>query len=196
MHTKKSSASTRKSDRQADITKPIVPDHSGIISNTKKIILTAILTAFALVAFVIEGAIPPLTPIYGVKLGLANVFTLFALYALGTRYAAAVMSLRIVLGSIFTGQLVSFIYSISGGLLSFLLMILLKRFFPLKQLWVLSVLSAVTHNIGQLAAAIFMTQTLAIAYYLPVLILSGIIAGAFTGLCAQLVLIRLSKIKI
>lgn len=164
--------------------------------NTKKLILSAILTAFALVAFVIESAIPPLTPIYGVKLGLANVFTLFALYALGKPYGLAVMSLRILLGNIITGQLVSFIYSLTGGLLSFLLMILLKRFFPLKQMWVLSVLCAVTHNIGQLLAAIFMMQTLAIAYYLPVLILSGIIAGAFTGLCAQLVLIRLSKINL
>lgn len=163
--------------------------------NTKKLILSAILTAFALVAFVIEGAIPPLTPIYGVKLGLANVFTLFALYALGKPYGMAVMLLRIVLGNILTGQLVSFIYSLTGGLLSFLLMILLKRFFPLKQMWVLSVLCAVTHNIGQLLAAIFMMQTLAIVYYLPVLILSGIIAGAFTGICAQLVLIRLSKIN-
>lgn len=163
--------------------------------NTKKLILTAILAAFALVAFVIESAIPPLTPIYGVKLGLANVFTLFALYALGKPYGLAVMFLRIVLGNIFTGQLVSFIYSLTGGLLSFLLMILLKRFFPLKQMWVLSVLCAVTHNIGQLLAAILLMQTLAIAYYLPVLILSGIIAGAFTGLCAQLVLIRLSKIN-
>ena len=164
--------------------------------NTKKLILSAILTAFALVAFVIEGAIPPLTPIYGVKLGLANVFTLFALYALGTRYGMAVMLLRIVLGNIFAGQLVSFIYSLTGGLLSFLLMILLKRFFPIKQMWVLSVLCAVTHNIGQLLAAILMLQSMAIAYYLPVLILSGIIAGAFTGLCAQLVLIRLSKINL
>lgn len=164
--------------------------------NTKKLILTAILTAFALVAFVIEGAIPPLTPIYGVKLGLANVFTLFALYALGKPYGLAVMLLRILLGNILTGQLVSFIYSLTGGLLSFLLMILLKRFFPLKQMWVLSVLCAVTHNIGQLLAAILLMQTLAIAYYLPVLILSGIIAGAFTGLCAQLVLIRLSKINL
>ena len=163
--------------------------------NTKKLILSAILTAFALVAFVIEGAIPLLTPIYGVKLGLANVFTLFALYALGKPYGMAVMLLRIVLGNIFTGQLVSFIYSLTGGLLSFLLMILLKSFFPLKQMWVLSVLCAVTHNIGQLLAAILMMQTLAIAYYLPVLILSGIIAGAFTGICAQLVLIRLSKIN-
>ena len=163
--------------------------------NTKKLTLTAILTAFALIAFVIEGAIPPLTPIYGVKLGLANVFTLFALYALGTRYGMAVMSLRIVLGNILTGQLVSFIYSLTGGLLSFLLMILLKRFFPTKQMWVLSVLCAVTHNIGQLLAAILMLQSMAIAYYLPVLILSGIIAGAFTGLCAQLVLIRFSKMN-
>lgn len=163
--------------------------------NTKKLTLTAILTAFALIAFVIEGAIPPLTPIYGVKLGIANVFTLFALYVLDARYGMAVMLLRIVLGNIFAGQLVSFIYSLTGGLLSFLLMILLKRFFPTKQMWVLSVLCAVTHNIGQLLAAILMLQSMAIAYYLPVLILSGIIAGAFTGLCAQLVLIRFSKMN-
>lgn len=163
---------------------------------TKNLILTAILTAAALVAFTIEAAIPPLTPIYGVKLGIANVFTLFALYALGTRQAAAVLFLRIVLGSIFTGQLVSFIYSLTGGVLSFALMLILKKFFPLKQVWVLSVLSAVMHNIGQLAAAVLMTGTVQILYYLPVLLISGIIAGAFTGLCAQLVLLRLKKLSI
>ncbi|MCH5300931.1 MAG: Gx transporter family protein [Ruminococcus sp.] len=160
---------------------------------TRNLILTAILTALALVAFTIEAAIPPLTPIYGIKLGIANVFTLFALYALGTRYAAALLFLRIVLGSIFTGQVVSFIYSLTGGVLAFLLMVLLKRFFPLKQVWILSVLCAVMHNIGQLLAAIFMTSTVQIIYYLPVLVVSGIIAGAFTGLCAQLVFIRLKK---
>lgn len=160
---------------------------------TRNLIFTAILTALALVAFTIEASIPPLTPIYGIKLGIANVFTLFALYALGTRYAAALLFLRIVLGSIFTGQTVSFIYSLTGGVLSFGLMVLLKRFFPLKQVWVLSVLCAVMHNIGQLLAAIFMTSTVQIMNYLPVLLVSGIIAGAFTGLCAQLVLIRLKK---
>lgn len=160
---------------------------------TKDLILTAILTASALVAFTIEAAMPPLTPIYGIKLGLANIFTLFALYALGTRQAAAVLFLRIILGSIFTGQLVSFIYSLTGGVLSFVLIVLLKRLFPLKQVWVLSVLSAVMHNIGQLAAAVLMTETVQILYYLPVLLISGIIAGAFTGLCAQLVLMRLKK---
>lgn len=159
----------------------------------KNLVLTALLTALALVSFTIEAAIPPLTPIYGIKLGIANVFTLFALYALGTRQAAAVLFLRIILGSIFAGQAVSFIYSLTGGLLSFLFMILLKRFFPLKQLWVLSALSAVMHNVGQILAAIFMTGTVQIAYYLPVLVISGIIAGSLTGLCAQLVLIRLKK---
>ncbi len=160
---------------------------------TKNLILTAILTALALVSFMIEAAIPPLTPIYGIKLGIANVFTLFALYALGTRQAAAVLFLRILLGSIFTGQLVSFIYSLTGGVLSFALMVLLKRFFPVKQVWVLSALCAVMHNVGQLGAAVLMTGTVQILYYLPVLVIAGIIAGTFTGLCAQLVLMRLKN---
>jgi heptaprenyl diphosphate synthase len=160
---------------------------------TKKLILTAILTALALVAFTIEAAIPPLTPIYGIKLGLANIFTLFALYALGKRQAAEVLILRITLGSIFTGQLVSFIYSLSGGLLSFAFMLLLKRFFTLKQLWVLSAICAIMHNVGQFIAAVILTSTLELAYYLPGLVISGTIAGVFTGLCAQLVLIRLQK---
>lgn len=162
---------------------------------TRNLILTAVLVASALAAFVIEASVPPITPIYGIKLGIANVFTLFAFYALGTPYAFAVLLLRITLGSILTGQVISFIYSITGGLLSFFLVLLLKRFFPLKQLWVLSVLSAVMHNIGQILAAVVITQTMQIAYYLPVLIISGIVSGAITGMCAQLVLMRLEKLR-
>ncbi len=160
---------------------------------TKKLILTALLTAFALVAFAIEAAFPPITPIYGIKLGIANVFTLFALYALGPFEACAVLFLRIILGSIFTGQLVSFIYSLAGGVLSFALMLALKRFFPVRRIWVLSALCAVAHNFGQLLAAIAVTQTAELIYYLPVLIISGIIAGTLTGLCTQAVLLRLRK---
>lgn len=163
--------------------------------NTRKMILTAVLTAAALVSFTIEAAIPPLTPIYGIKLGIANVFTLFALYALGTREAAAVLFLRILLGNIFAGQLVSFIYSLTGGLLSFMLMLLLKRFFPLKQMWALSALCAVMHNVGQLAAAALLTSAAEILYYLPILVISGIISGTLTGLCARLVLTRLKTFK-
>lgn len=160
---------------------------------TKKLVFTAILTALALVAFSIEAAIPPITPIYGVKLGIANVFTLFALYTLGPYEAAAVLFLRITLGSIFTGQAVSFIYSLSGGLLSFILMLMLKRFFQKDKVWVLSVLCAIAHNVGQIIAAVIITQTFQIAFYLPVLLISGIIAGAFTGLCVQFTLLHLKR---
>lgn len=160
--------------------------------NTKKLITTAIITAFALVAFVIESAIPPIVPIYGIKLGVANIFTLFTLYTLGTKYSAAVLFIRITLGSLLTGQIMSFIYSLSGGLLSFILMILLKRFFGNNSLWVLSVLCAVAHNIGQLTTAVIITMTPQIFFYLPVLIISGITAGAITGVTAQLVIKRLN----
>ena len=160
--------------------------------NTKKLITTAIITAFALVAFVIESAIPPIVPIYGIKLGVANIFTLFTLYTLGTKYSAAVLFIRITLGSLLTGQIMSFIYSLSGGLLSFILMILLKRFFRNNSLWVLSVLCAIAHNIGQLTTAVIITMTPQILFYLPVLIISGITAGAITGVTAQLVIKRLS----
>ncbi len=162
--------------------------------NTKKVILSAVLTAFALVAFVIESAMPPVVPIYGVKIGLANVFTLFALYALGKRSATAVLLIRVSLAAVFAGQAVSLFYSLTGGVLSLLLMISLKRFFPVKRLWALSVLSAVMHNIGQLTAAVILTSTPQILFYFPILVVSGIIAGAVTGLCAQLVLLRLKHI--
>ena len=160
--------------------------------NTKKLITTAIITAFALVAFVIESAIPPVVPIYGIKLGVANIFTLFTLYTLGTKYAAAVLFIRITLGSLLTGQLMSFLYSLSGGLLSFILMILLKRFFSSDNLWVLSILCAIAHNVGQLTTAVLVTLTPQIFYYLPVLIASAIAAGAVTGVTSQLIIKRIS----
>lgn len=160
--------------------------------NTKKLITTAIITAFALVAFVIESAIPPVVPIYGIKLGVANIFTLFTLYTLGVKYAAAVLFIRITLGSLLTGQIMSFVYSLSGGLLSFILMILLKRFFSSDNLWVLSVLCAIAHNVGQLTTAVLVTLTPQIFYYLPVLIASAIAAGAVTGVASQLIIKRIS----
>ncbi len=162
---------------------------------TKKMVFTGLITALTLVSFVIEGAIPPITPIYGIKLGIANVFTLFALYVLGTYEAAAVLFIRIFLGTIFAGQAVSFIYSMAGGVLSFVFMLILKRYFTIKRVWVLSVICAVAHNTGQIIAAIFMLQSFAIIYYLPILIISGIIAGAFTGVCAEFVLLRIQKTK-
>ena len=155
---------------------------------TKRLTMTALITAAALVTFTIEAAIPPLTPIYGIKLGLANVFTLVAVYLLGTKEGATVMFVRVTLGSLLVGQIMSYSYSLAGGLLSFLAILVLKKFIPLNQLWVSSAICAVLHNVGQIAVAIAVTQTVQIVYYLPVLIISGLITGALTGFCASLVI--------
>ena len=92
----------------------------------KKLTFCAVLTAAALVTFVLESQIPPLTAIPGVKLGLANVFTLFALETLGAGWALALLLVRVLLGSIVTGQMTALIYSLSGGLAAFAGMLLLK----------------------------------------------------------------------
>lgn len=160
---------------------------------TKKLIFTAVLTAAALVAFVIESAIPPLTPIYGIKLGISNIFTLFALYAVGTKEAALLMLVRVTLGNILTGQIMAYSYSLAGGILAFIAMLILMKFISVKQLWVTSAISAVFHNTGQILVAVLITGTVQIAYYLPILIISGIVTGIFTGLCAQTVLTKLDK---
>ena len=156
-----------------------------------KLTTTAILTAAALVVFVIEAQIPAFTSIPGIKLGLSNVFTLFTLYAVGVPWALALLLIRVLLGGLLTGQAAAILYSLAGGLLAFGAMLLGRKLLPEKQLWVVSVFGAIFHNIGQLAAAVAVTGTSEILYYLPVLLISGILTGAFTGLCAQLVLRRL-----
>jgi heptaprenyl diphosphate synthase len=157
----------------------------------KKMTATAILTAAALVVFVIESQLPAFTSVPGIKLGLSNVFTLFALYAVGTPWAFALLLLRVFLGGLLTGQLGAVLYSLSGGLLAFAAMLLFKKLLPESQIWVVSVFGAIFHNLGQLAAALAITGTKEILWYLPILLVSGILTGAFTGLCAQLVLKRL-----
>lgn len=161
---------------------------------TKKLTLMALLVASALIVFVIEAQIPPLTAIPGIKLGLSNVFTLFALWTLGPLSALSVLIVRVLLGGFLTGQPAAIIYSMAGGLLSLLVSVGIKRFFKRNSIWALSAIGGILHNLGQLAAAIFVTGTTAIAVYAPILIISGIIAGCFTGLCAQLVINRLARI--
>lgn len=161
--------------------------------NTKTLTKTALLTAIALGIFVAEAQIPFFTGIPGIKLGLANVVTVFALYLLGPGPAACIVVVRVTLGCLATGQMMAFLYSMTGGLLAFAVSALLRKLFAPNQMWIVSVFAAVAHNIGQLAIAIAVTGTQAIAYYFPVLLLSGILTGAFTGFCAQFTYHRLSK---
>ncbi len=161
------------------------------MTKTKRLTVMAMLTAVALIIFVVEAQIPPLVPIPGVKLGLANIITIYAMFRLGPREALCILVARVLLGNLLAGSVMSLFFSLAGGLLCFLSMLLLRRIVTEKQLWVCSVVGAVFHNIGQIAVAIALYQTTVVVIYLPILMLSGILTGLFTGLCAQLLVNRL-----
>ena len=152
---------------------------------TEKLTRLALLTAIASVIFVVELQFPALIPITGVKAGLANIITVFALYKYKWQDAALVTLARIIIGTIFGGNISAIIYSLSGATLALSAMIMLKKFIPPKYIWLCGTIGGISHNIGQIFAAIAVTGTFAVLSYLPLLICSGCIAGAFTGLCAQ-----------
>lgn len=159
-------------------------------TGAKRLTRDALLTALALILFLMEAQIPAPVPIPGVKLGLANVVTIWSMFLLGPADTLWILLCRIFLGSLFAGQLLSLLYSLSGGLLCFLLTLFLRRIVTKSQIWVCGVLGAVAHNAGQLAAAILVTATPSLLAYFPVLVLSGVAAGLFTGFCAQFLTFR------
>lgn len=161
---------------------------------TRKLTLMAMLTAIALTIFMVEAQIPAPVPLPGVKLGLSNIVTVFAVFALGSREAAAILFVRIFLGAVFAGNFSTILYSGAGGLLSILVTIGLKKLLSHDQLWVAGALAAIAHSIGQMIVAIAVTGTPGLIVYLPVMILCSIITGLFTGLCAQFVLNRGTKL--
>lgn len=156
----------------------------------RKLTLMAMLTAIALTIFMIEAQIPALVPIPGIKLGLANIVTVFAVFALGPREAASILFVRIFLGAVFAGNFSTILYSGAGGLCAIAVTIGLRKILSTDQLWVAGSLSAIGHSIGQMAMAIAVTATPSLAVYLPIMIICSVITGLFTGLCAQLLLNR------
>ena len=158
---------------------------------TKRITRAAILTAIALVIFVVEAQIPVPVPIPGVKLGLANVITVYAMFRLGPKDTLAILLVRILLGSVFAGAVSAILFSLSGGALCYLAMLLLRHILTERQIWVCGVVGGVCHNLGQTLAAMLIYQTAGLAIYLPVLLLSGIVTGFITGMAAQLAVNRI-----
>lgn len=159
--------------------------------NLRRLTELSLLTAAALIIFVIELQIPSPFVIPGIKLGLSNIITVYAVYRYRAFEAFSVLIVRILLGSIFSGNLTALIYSLSGGLLCFLGMLVFKRFIDERHLWISSVFGAVLHNTGQIAAALLLLQTPQILMYYPFLLLAGCLSGAFTGLCAQIIVNRI-----
>ncbi|MBQ4237714.1 MAG: Gx transporter family protein [Ruminococcus sp.] len=161
----------------------------------RKLTELAVLTAVSLIIFVIELQIPNPFPIPGIKLGLANIITVYAVYHYKAHEVAAMVAVRLLLGAVFSGNFMALIYSASGAFLCLVGMLLLRRFIDERHLWIASVLGAVLHNTGQMAAALIVTRTAQLLLYYPFLIVSGCLAGAFTGLCAQIVTTRLKRRK-
>ena len=146
--------------------------------DVKRLTTLALLTTIALTIFVVESAIPTLVPIPGVKLGLANIVTLFVL----KRYKFSDAAMRIILATIFTGQAVSFIYSVSGGFLCLIVMAAVNKLLRGQYIFLTGILGAVSHNAGQILAAFFILRLSGIFAYMPFLVISGVITGLFTGL--------------
>ena len=158
--------------------------------NVKRITQLALLTTIALIIFIVELRIPNLVPIPGVKLGLANIVTVYAMYHCTVKETMMIVLARILLGSIFGGNISAIFYSLGGAMLCLAGMLLLRRVIDEKYIWICSILGAILHNIGQIAVAVVMMKTTAVISYLPFLLVSGCIAGAFTGVCAQILIGR------
>lgn len=155
----------------------------------------ALLTAAALIIFIVELRIPNLVRIPGIKLGLANIVTVYAVYHCNHNETFLIVLSRIFLGAFFAGNFISVIYSLCGALLCLVGMFVFQHFIDESLIWVSSVLGAVLHNMGQIAAAVIIMKTTAVISYLPFLIVSGCIAGAFTGVCAQILIKRVGLDK-
>ena len=155
---------------------------------TKKLVQLSLLTAIALSIFIVELQIPNPLPLPGIKLGLANIVTLYVIYRYRAKEALLVLMARIILGSVFSGNLMAIMYSLAGGICYFVVMSVLHDKIEEKYIFIVSILGACAHNIGQIIIAIFITKTLAIMMYLPWLLLSAMITGLFIGLCTQYLL--------
>ena len=130
------------------------------MKSVKKLTMLALMTTIALVIFVIESAIPPLVPIPGIKLGLANIVTLVLIMNKMPKEASVVLLMRIILASIFAGQMMSFFYSLLGGFFCLGAMLVCQKLVGTKYIWFTSVIGAIFHNVGQLLAALITLQSL------------------------------------
>lgn len=158
----------------------------------RKTALYGLSIALAFVFSYLESLLPPIVGIPGVKVGLANLVVLITLYLLRARDALAVSCLRILLVGLTFGSPASMLYSIAGGLVSFGVMVLCCRMDKLSLVGV-SIAGGVSHNLAQLAVAAAVLRTPQIVWYLPVLLVSGLLTGALIGTVARLCLPKLRR---
>ncbi|MGI6144594.1 MAG: Gx transporter family protein [Clostridia bacterium] len=167
------------------------------MNKTRKLVFFSLFVTLATALGFLETLLPNPFPLPGVKLGLANIVTLLVLYVYGFKEGFAVALLRVIFASLMAGTFlsISFMLSLSGAILSTIMMGLLIRTMSALSIIGVSMVGAVSHNVGQLITASFLIQTPYIFYYLPVLLLAGIPTGLITGYIARLLLCYLKKLK-
>ena len=160
----------------------------------KRVSLYGILVALAFIASYIEVLIPFNFHVPGMKLGLANIVVLIAIYTGGARAGITVSVIRIILVGFTFGNPYSAIYGLSGGILSFVIMFFLKKtdFFGIVGV---SMAGGVAHNIGQLFCAMVLLRLPAVFSYLSYLIFIGVVTGVMIGIIAGEILKRIIKMK-
>lgn len=160
----------------------------------KSIALLGICAAIAMVLSYVESLIPVSFAVPGIKLGLANIAVIFALYKLGAKEAVAVSLVRIAWMAILFGNVMTLAYSVAGAILSLTAMILLKRSERFSTVGV-SVVGGILHNVGQILVAMLIMETSQIIYYLPVLCVSGVAAGVAIGVVSAILVKRVPVTK-
>ena len=164
-------------------------------SKAKNVAFYGIMIALAFILSYLESFIPinAIIPIPGVKLGFANIVVLFSLYTLKLRDAVIIAIIRVFLSGLLFGNPMTIAYSLCGCALSLTVMYLTKK--TKLSIIGISMLGGIFHNIGQLIMAVILTHTSRIAYYLPVLLISGMVTGLLMGVCAKMVIERINKLN-
>ena len=158
----------------------------------RRVAISALFASLALIFSYIEAILPAAPGIPGIKLGIANLVVIIAMYRLDSRYALTINLIRIFLAGFMFSGLYGAIYSLCGCILSFAVMCLLKKSDAFSVVGV-SMGSGVAHNIGQLCIAAILVSSLQIFYYLPVLIISGTVSGILIGWLGWILLEHIPK---
>ena len=153
--------------------------------STKHITVLALFTTIALAVYYAESLLPPIIPIPGIKLGLANIITLILIKKSTLKDAFLVLFMRILIAGFLFGQAMSLLYSLTGGILSLVSMYLVYKLLQGHFTFLTGIFGALFHNLGQVLVAMLLVYSTAPLAYLPFFVLSSMITGTFTGLCAH-----------
>lgn len=159
----------------------------------KKTAYLGVMLALALICSYVEVLIPFSIGIPGIKLGLANIVIVFALYSLGIKETYILSIARVLISGFMFGNVMAIAYAFAGGMLSLTIMYFLKKTKALSVISV-SIAGGITHNIGQILIAAWVVSNDSVMYYLPVLMIAGFVTGALIGIVSQEVFFRVGHL--